>query len=159
MIPDQKLTDNFSLYELTVTSHEDLQAKNRDVDADQIGKLREVAELLEKVRALLGVPLKVNSAYRCQDVNRAAGSMSRSQHMLCEAADFIPIGLEIGEAFRQIRKEVQENRLPIGQLIFETAERSYGVTSWIHVSLGKPWRDSTRCQQVLRMENNVYTIV
>lgn len=159
MIPNQQLTPHFSLYELTTTGHADLQEKNRMVDEDQIGKLKQVAELGELARGIIGCPLKATSGYRCQELNKREGSSSRSQHLLCEAMDFVPVLVDIGIAFRQVWKAVRNGDIKVGQLILETAPRSYGVTSWIHISLGSPWRNEARCNQILRMEDNQYMIL
>lgn len=42
---------------------------------------------LEELRALAGVPLRVNSGYRSKKHNTAIGGSPRSQHMLGKAAD------------------------------------------------------------------------
>jgi len=157
MIEDRPLTDHFTLYELTKTNRVQFQEKNRVLNEDQILKLTEVAKLLEHVRFLLGVRLIVPSAYRCPDLNKALGSSERSQHPKCEAADFIPEKQDIGEQFRKIWKDIKNNGTNVGQLIHETAERDYGVASWIHISLGSPYREESRSKQILRMENGVYT--
>lgn len=156
---DQKLTDHFSLFELTTTSHPEFQKENRNLNEAQIGRLREVAKLLEKARDILGVPLKVISGYRCPSLNSSPwiGSKPNSQHVRSEAADFIPIGLDLGKAFRLLWKEVQLKNIPVGQLIFETTQGREGQTSWIHISLGSPWRDQTLCAQVLRMKDGKYS--
>jgi hypothetical protein len=159
MIPDRNLTDNFTLYELTGTEHADLLELNRQVTPEQIDTLTSVAKLAEQVRTLLGVPLKTTSGYRCPQLNAREGSTNRSQHLLCQAIDFVPLGIEIGFAFRTIWKAVRAGDLKVGQLIFETANRSYGVVSWVHVSLGSPWRPPERCNQILRMEHGVYTFL
>lgn len=159
MILDQHLTPHFTLFELTSTSHADLQEKNRILDKDQIGKLIHLAELGELVRGILGVPMKVTSGYRCPELNTREGSSSRSQHLQCEAMDFLPLGIDIGIAFRHLWKSVKTGDLKVGQLIIETSNRSYGVTSWLHLSMGFPWRAAERCNQILRMENKVYTLL
>ena len=151
-----KLSEHFTLDELTKTSLGQFQEMNRVLDDMQIQTLRNVAGLGEAVRGIILVPMTVTSGYRCKPLNDAEGSNDRSQHLKCEAMDFVPIGMDIGEAFRMIWKEVSQTRLEIGQLIFETANRSYGETSWIHISLGAPWRDQERCNQVLRMEHGIY---
>lgn len=159
MTPDRKLSDNFSLYELTATNRADLQETNRELTDDQIDRLKKLARLLEHIRFVLGAPLLIHSGYRCPPLNAAVGSSSRSQHLLCEAADFIPKGLDLGESFRKVWKDIVDNGTNVGQLIHETAKRDYGSTSWIHVSLGVPFRDSAKCKQILRMENGVYTLL
>jgi zinc D-Ala-D-Ala carboxypeptidase len=151
-----KLSEHFTLDELTLTSRLEYQAQNRILDDRLLQNLRNVAGLLEAVRDIVKVPIKATSGYRCHALNLAEGSSDRSQHLKGEAADIIPIGIDIGDAFRAIWRQVSEHKLEVGQLIFETAVRSYGVASWIHVSLGSPWREQARCNQVLRMENGVY---
>lgn len=157
MVEDQKLSEHFSLYDLTHTDIIRLQEMNRDVTDAQIQVARNLAGLIEAVQDILACPVKVCSAYRCKSVNNAVGSSDRSQHLKFEAADLIPFSMDVGDAFRLIWKAVKDGKLEVGQLIFETAERSYGVVSWIHVSLGAPWRSQERCNQILRMEHGKYT--
>lgn len=158
MFLDQQLSPHFSLAELTVTSRADLQEENRILTDGQIVTLRALAALMEVVREILGgVPIVVHSGYRCGTLNAAVGSSARSQHLLAQACDFVPAGLDLSAAFRTLWEKVSSAEVAVGQLIHETAERSYGATSWIHVSLGAPWRDRHKCQQVLRMENGTYS--
>ncbi len=157
MMDDLQLTDHFTLYDLTKTSLGQYQEKNRVLSPGQIFKLTNVAKLLEHVMFILSTPITVTSGYRCPELNKAIGSTDRSQHMLCEAADFIPGQLDIGEAFRLIWKDIKVNNANVGQLIHETANRHYGTTSWIHLSLGEPYREASRCKQILRLEGGKYT--
>lgn len=46
-----------------------------------------VADVLDPVRELFGKPIYVNSGYRCEAYNRKVGGVSRSQHIVGEAAD------------------------------------------------------------------------
>lgn len=57
---------------------------------------------LEPIRALLGVPLKVDSMYRSPAVNDAVRGSASSQHMLGEASDVVPIGLDRVLAFKAL---------------------------------------------------------
>lgn len=143
---DCKLSDNFSLWEFLKTSHLDLQAENSQVTQEQIDKLKKVAGLMEHIRYVLGVPLTITSGYRCLKLNERVGSRPDSQHVKCEACDFIPKGLDLGEAFRKIKKDMEETGTNIGQLIFE----NNGKTSWCHVSLGEPFREKSLCRQTLQ---------
>lgn len=154
------LTANFSLEELTRTDRPAFQEENRILTDVQIQTLTDLAGLMEIVRGDLGaVPIAVHSGYRCQALNQAVGSSMRSQHLMAQACDFVPQGIDLADAFRTLWKNVSTGQLAVGQLIYETAERGYGPTSWIHVSLGSPWRDQHRCQQVLRMEHGTYTLL
>lgn len=159
MIDDRALTPNFTLYELTRTDRQEFQPMNRKVTSAQVEKLTEVAKLLEVVRGLIAAPLRINSGYRCKLLNDAIGSTDRSQHLLCEAADFVPLHLDLGEAFRSIWNFAKAGKIHFGQLIHETAERPGGDVSWIHISLGTPFRDASKCRQVLRMEHGKYTLL
>lgn len=46
-----------------------------------------VANVLDPAREQLGMPIVVNSGYRCPKHNAEVGGVPRSQHMDCEAAD------------------------------------------------------------------------
>lgn len=160
---NRQLTTHFSLYELTATSHMKFQYENRRVSINQLRKLVQVARLLEEVRALLGVPLIVHSGYRCPDVNKAVGSTDKSQHLLCEAADFSPEGAKTYEdhkaAWDKIRVAAEQKKLSFGQLILEEAGRDYGTAVWVHISLGSPYRPQEKDNEVLTMQNGKYVMV
>lgn len=46
---------------------------------------------LERLRAIVGRPLRIVSGYRCQEANRRAGGAKNSRHLYGDAAD-IPSG-------------------------------------------------------------------
>ena len=72
------MTPHFSLAELTHTDHREF---DNVPNTDEIANLQRLAELLEKVKALLGnKPVMINSAFRCKQVNDAVGSKDTSQH-------------------------------------------------------------------------------
>lgn len=167
---DMKLTPNFGLGELTQTDNAALQAKNRMLTTDQVNKLREVAQLMEQVRALIAAPIHTHSGYRCPELNGVTpGSATHSQHMLAEACDFSVLGAPdsadaVEGPFQKIWQAARAGQLKFGQLIVENAQRSYGKVFWIHISLGQPHRDPALCGQVLRMVADatgkpVYTMI
>lgn len=159
MVEDKKLTEHYSLYDLTKTSHVDLQDKNRILTEDQVTKLSILAVLVEEVRMILDVPVVNSSAYRCPELNKRVGSTVRSQHLLCEAADCVPKGMAVDEAFRKLRQAIKDKKLRVGQLIYEKTNGREGLTEWIHVSLGHPYRDWERSGQILTMTDGVYSLV
>ena len=80
-----KLTEHFTLEELTVTDHRLL---DNTPNAGEIENLRRLAVFLELVKERLGGrPIMVNSAFRSKAVNDAVGSRDTSQHRLGCAAD------------------------------------------------------------------------
>ena len=80
--------------------------------------------VLEPARAVLG-PIRINSGYRSKKVNSAVGGAWGSQHTLGQAADIIPLALNVRmfDLFEYIYKN-----LPFDQLIWEFSG------SWVHVS-------------------------
>ena len=46
-----------------------------------------VTEILQPLRDAWGRPLRINSGYRCAELNRAVGGAATSQHVKGEAAD------------------------------------------------------------------------
>jgi len=120
-----QLTEHFSLEELIVS---DL-AVRRNIDnspsADIIANLRVLAEGLERVRAVLGKPIHVNSGYRCKALNEALNAAPDSRHMLGLAADIVCP--QFGSPLTVCRA-IAESGLPIDQIIHEFGQ-------WTHVAV------------------------
>ena len=146
-VPDnQRLTPNFTLYEMATTNHRSLWADNL-VEASQpenLRRLRLVAECLQIIRDHYDTPVIVNSGFRGEALNTAVGGSKTSQHRRAEAVDFYVVGVALGEVFGWIRAE---SGIPFGQLILEGAEP--GRPTWIHLSLGAPYRSPEKCGQAL----------
>ena len=53
-----------------------------------------VAVILDPVREKLGMPVVVNSGYRCPKHNKEVGGVKNSQHLKGEAADIGPAGFK-----------------------------------------------------------------
>jgi len=103
-------------------------ARERGIDntppPELIGNLRMLARGLDQVRQLLAHRLRINSGYRCPDLNAAVGGAQASQHTLGLAADFECPGfgtpLEIVAA-------IHRSTIDFDQCILE-----YG--RWVHIS-------------------------
>jgi uncharacterized protein YcbK (DUF882 family) len=60
--------------------------------------------LLERIRAVYGKPIRINSAYRCSEHNLKIGGSPNSQHVTGLAADLMPInGGSLKELFEAAR--------------------------------------------------------
>ena len=82
-----RLTEHFTLEELTVTQVRDV---DNDPDPQELDNLRALAGALEGVRrALDHLPILISSGYRSPEVNRRVGGSQSSAHMQGLAADFI----------------------------------------------------------------------
>jgi len=136
-----QLTANFSLAELTVT---DRNMPNVPNEAE-VASLRSLAEMiLQPLRDALGKPVRVNSAFRSEAVNRAVGGTATSQHRLGQAADIHVPGMTSVE----VAKKIVALGLPFDQVIEE-----FG--SWVHVSYG-PRRRRQQLTAVKRSGKTVY---
>lgn len=156
---DVQLTENFGLFELTVTANAGLQALNRKLSDAQVEKLTRLARHAEGIRRVCGGPVRVNSGYRSLALNGlTTGSSSTSQHPKCEALDFTVIGKDLEDSFVLLRAEAAAGRFVFGQLIIEEARRDYGVVRWLHCSLIGTLNPE-KVGQVLRMVNGAYELI
>jgi len=117
-----KLTEHFSLEELTHTDHREYDNTPNDKELENLKRL---AEFLEEVKTLLGgKPIMVNSAFRSKQVNDAVGSRDSSQHRIGTAVDFRVPQLTPD----QVVKAIIASSLPYDQVIRE-------FDRWTHLSI------------------------
>jgi len=117
-----KLSEHFTLAELTVTNHRTL---DNIPDAAALANLNRLALFLEQVKtALGGRAVMISSGYRSAAVNAACGSRESSQHRVGCAADFrVP-----GMTPRQVVEACIAAKLAYDQIILE-------FDSWTHTSI------------------------
>ena len=117
-----KLTEHFSLEELTHTDHREYDNTPNDAELENLKRL---AEFLEEVKTVLGGrPIMVNSAFRSKQVNDAVGSRDSSQHRIGTAVDFRVPQLTPD----QVVKAVIASNLGYDQVIRE-------FDRWTHLSI------------------------
>lgn len=143
-----RLTDHFTLSELCHTS---TGLQNVPSGAHQHALTVLCETLLEPLRAHLG-PVRVHSGYRSPEVNAAIRGARFSQHLKGEAADIDVPGHDLAEVMRWI---VLASGLTYGQVILEG--HSPGNPTWIHASLGPPWRLGSASMQALVFDGSGYT--
>lgn len=119
-----KLTPHFTLQELTVTKT-GLSNIPSDEEIDNLRKL--CRDVLEPIRATIGSPIIVNSAYRSPAVNSAVGGVSTSQHLKGQAADIHVINMSSLGLFHTIKNMVANGQIHVGQCIL--------YPNFVHVSL------------------------
>lgn len=56
---------------------------------------KRLVDVLDRIRERLGVPITVNSGYRCPEHNAEVGGVSDSQHVLGTAADITYDGVDV----------------------------------------------------------------
>ena len=135
---DFNLSPNFTFYELTNSAnYPQYVLQNRQEAERFILPLTELAiTILQPIRDHFG-RTDVNSGFRCLILNQAVGSKNNSQHPKAEAADIVVPGIRPVNAWEWIKT----SGIPFGQLILER--------TWVHISLGVPYRPAKKCGQVL----------
>jgi len=53
-----------------------------------------LASQLQIIRDVVDSPIKINSGFRCENLNRSIGGAKRSQHLIGKAADIVVAGLD-----------------------------------------------------------------
>jgi hypothetical protein len=102
--------------------------------------------VFEPLRKFVGGPIKINSFYRCEELNRAIGGSSRSQH--CEGR-----AIDLDDTFGhktnvEMYQYIKEN-LSFDQLIWEFGDDTN--PDWIHVSYVHPDENRKRCLRAERI--------
>ncbi len=123
------MTPHFTLAEMIASATGARLKIDNTPRPEHLDKLTLTAELLERVRTLLGCPVIVTSGYRCMALNIAVGGVTSSDHARGQAADIIAPGF--GTPY-QIAKRLAPlvSNLGIGQLILE----GIAGKQWVHIS-------------------------
>ena len=138
-----QLTKHFSLEELCASATAKARGIQNRPNAKQIISLVYLAcYVLEPLREAMHEPIPISSGFRCEQLNRAVGGVSNSQHMRGQAAD-----LCIDGDMKKGRKwfDYIKTHLPFDQLIWE---HSSNGTYWVHVSFVHPDLGRNRQQAI-----------
>lgn len=82
---------------------------------------------LEALRGALGVPIHINSGYRCQAHNLEVGGKRDSRHLVGQAADIVVAGLTINELADECENIPEFSAGGIGR---------YNIRGFVHVDVG-----------------------
>lgn len=130
MTPDG-FSNYFTFAELTYSAgHPELVSQNR-VDAQRYRLAgKRLSKLLESIRHILGdKKITVNSGYRNMLLNKAVGSKAlKSAHTRFEAADIVPSGMSIKEAFTALMNAKRGGLLPDLRKVLHEG-------SWLHIEV------------------------
>lgn len=134
-----QLTKHFTLAELTASTTAQRLGLNNTAPPEIVPRLTLTAEMLERIRSTLGVPVIVTSGYRAPAVNRAVGGVTSSDHTQGHAADIVAPGY--GTATQVARTLAPlVSVLGIGQIILEGVKGK----QWVHVSTRVPDKPANR---------------
>jgi zinc D-Ala-D-Ala carboxypeptidase len=167
----RRLSRNFSLAELAGCEPgpwHDLQLAGLSVYPGHgprdtvVARLEVLARtILQPIRDHVGVPIHVNSGYRCKARNDVTkGSSPVSQHLCGEAADLHVPGWD-DDQLRALWSWIgHTSGLPFGQVIFEDRRPDARFEgAWLHVSLGAPYRSASLCGERLTWTPDGYRSV
>ena len=134
-----KLSAHFTLAELTASNKAAQLRIDNTPPPELMPRLVLTAEMLERIRSTLGVPVIVTSAYRCRQLNTAVGGVTSSDHTQGHAADFVAPGYGTPYDIAKLLAPLV-SVLGIGQLILEGIRGK----QWVHVSTRMPEKLANR---------------
>lgn len=104
-----RLTKNFTQREF----------KSRDgskMPEDVLCNIKDLADSLQVLRDFLGEPIRINSAYRSPEHNKAIGGVKSSQHILGKAADIKVKDIETKDLYLIIDSLIVDGKMKEGGL-------------------------------------------
>ena len=125
-----KLTENFSLNELTKSQTAERKGIDNTPSAEHQENLKSLCEMvLQPIRDHFGQVVSISSGYRSPELCVAIGSSTKSQHAKGQASDFEIFGV----SNKELADWIDEN-LDYDQLILEYWKESDPNSGWIHCS-------------------------
>lgn len=125
-----QLSEHFTLEEATYSETAVRMGIPNQPSSLQLENMKHAAAELEKIRALLGKPMHINSWLRLPDVNVAVGGSKISSHMDGFAIDFTCAGF--GTPL-EVCKAIEKSGIKFDQMIHEFAR-------WTHISFAPEMR-------------------
>jgi len=112
----------------------------------QLQNMEMVAKkVFEPLREAVDAPIKINSFFRCEELNKAIGGSSKSQHCQGRAIDIDDIYGHVSNAFMYYY--IKDN-LDFDQLIWEFGTDD--SPDWVHVSYVDEDSNRKRCLKAVR---------
>ena len=93
--------------------------KSRDgskMPEDVLCNIKDLADSLQVLRDFLGEPIRINSAYRSPEHNKAIGGVKSSQHILGKAADIKVKDIETKDLYLIIDSLIVDGKMKEGGL-------------------------------------------
>lgn len=141
-----RLSGNFTLAELLITSHEGI---DNTPTTEDLARLKMVCEDgLEVVREHYARPIVVHSGYRSPALNAAIpGSAKDSAHSYGCAADFHVEGVDVTDVVRWI---AFESGIKFDQVIDEAK----GTGRWVHLGFTRPGHPGPRHEAMVMRDGS-----
>jgi len=108
---------------------------------EQLSCMEKIAEeVFEPLRTYVGGPIKINSFFRCPELNKAIGGSSKSQHCKGQAID---IDDTFGRCTNAEMYHFIKENLDFDQMIWEFGNDDN--PDWVHVSYVSSEDNRNRC--------------
>ncbi len=145
----KKISKHISFKEATHSDYATKYGIKNKPTAEHIKNMQLVAEkVFEPLREWVGSPIRVNSFYRSEELNRGIGGSPVSSHLTGNAIDITSMGGKTNlEMFHYIKDE-----LDFDQLIWEFGDEP----KWLHVSY-KSKKDNRKQILVTKRKGKYYT--
>ena len=142
----KRISKHISYKEAVGSNYAKQKGISNKPNEEQVENMKLLAEkVFEPLREWVDAPIKVNSMFRCLELNTALKGSKTSSHMKGEAMDITSMGGKSNlEMFHYIRTE-----LDFDQLIWEFGAEP----KWLHVSYNK---DNNRKQVLVTKKRGVY---
>ena len=122
---------------------------------EQLANMELVArEVFEPLRIYVNGPIKINSFFRCEELNRAIGGSTKSQHCKGQAID---IDDTFGRMTNAEMYHFIKEHLDFDQLIWEFGDDDN--PNWVHVSFVSEEDNRNRCLKAYRDKGKTKYIV
>ena len=120
-------------------------------DTEQLDNMETIAEkVFEPLREWAGGAIKINSFFRCPELNKAIGGSSKSQHCQGQAID---IDDTYGIVANSEMYHYIKDNLDFDQLIWEFGDDDN--PNWVHVSYVSQEDNRNRCLRAHRTNGKV----
>ena len=128
---------------------------DNDPNDEQLANMELVAEeVFEPLRAYVNGPVKINSFFRCQKLNKAIGGSSKSQHCKGQAID---IDDTFGYKTNAEMYEFIKEHLNFDQMIWEFGDDNN--PDWVHVSYVSKESNRNRCLKAYREDGKTKYLI
>tara|TARA_A100001201_G_scaffold88785_1_gene77834 strand:- start:1290 stop:1745 length:456 start_codon:yes stop_codon:yes gene_type:complete len=134
-------------------------AIRKDIDnkpnKDQMANMKLIAEkVFEPLRKWVGGPIKINSFFRCPELNTAIGGSHKSQHCKGQAID-------IDDTFGRVTNADMyywiKHHLDFDQMIWEFGDDDN--PAWVHISYVSKDKNRNRCLKAYRKDGKTKYMV
>lgn len=122
----------FTINELTYSSTAKKYKIDNTPNTMVLKNLQELINFLNPLREAWGSGIRINSGYRCPELNRKVGGVSSSVHQLGWAADLYPTNNKYEEFKNFIVNYLKDKSFD------QCIEERSGLSKWVHLGIKGP---------------------